>query len=219
MKPEHGTIQSYVIGFALSLIFTLVPYFLAVNQIITGLALFSTIITFALLQMVIQVVFFLHLGRERKPRWQAGFLVATAGAIFVVTVATSWILYHLHTNMTPTAEALRTIEDEGIAQIGTQQTGACQGAYVLHKVTIENGIVSPSHTDARKCDRLEFTNADGSLRTIVFGPKDHLETYGGEESLSLPQGLGQTLILNQMGTHTFHDNLHEPTAGDFTVTP
>lgn len=219
MKKEHGTIQSYVIGFVLSLAFTLVPYFLAINQILTGITLFGTIIAFALLQMVIQVVFFLHLGRERSPRWQGGFLLATAGAIFVVTVATSWIMYHLHSNMTPTAEALRTIEDEGIAQVGGRNTGACEGAYVIHKVTIQNGVVSPGHTDARKCDRLEITNQDNTVRNIAFGAKSHPETYGGEETLDLPKGLAQTLILDQTGTHLFHDSVDTQTAGDFSVTP
>ena len=219
MKREHGTIQNYVIGFVLSLVFTLIPYFLVVNHILSGTVLFGTIMAFALLQAGIQLLFFLHLGRERNPRWQSGFLLFTIGGLFVVTVGTSWILYHLHTNMTPTAEALKAAEDEGIAQVGGQATGACVGPYVLHKVTIRNGVASPSHVDAKKCDRIEFTDEDSGIRDIAFGAHPHHEVYGGVEDLIISKEQSETLILNELGTHLFHDHLHEQTNGDFTVTP
>ncbi len=219
MKREHGTVKNYVIGFGLSLLFTLIPYFLVANQVVTGEALYLTIITFALLQAIIQVFFFLHLGRERNPRWQSGFLAATVGGIIVVTVGTTIILYHLHTNMTPSAEALKAAEDEGIAQVGGQDTGACVGPYVLHKVTITNGVASPSHTNARKCDRIEFKDADSGVRDIAFGSYPHHEVYGGVEDLIISRDQNQTLILDELGTYSFHDHLHEQTTGSFTVKP
>ena len=219
MKREHGTIKNYVIGFVLSLVFTLIPYFLVVNHLLHGTVLFGTIMAFALLQAAIQLLFFLHLGRERNPRWQSGFLLVTIGGLFVVTVGTTWILYHLHTNMTPTAEALKAAEDEGIAQVGGQKTGACVGPYVLHKVTIQNGVANPSHIDAHKCDRIEFIDDDSGIRDIAFGHHPNHEVYGGVEDLMISKEQNQTLILDELGSHLFHDHLHEQTNGDFTVNP
>jgi len=219
MKREHGTIKNYVIGFVLSLVFTLIPYFLAINRVMTGEMLFGTIITFALLQAGIQLLFFLHLGRERNPRWQSGFLLVTAGGLFVVTVGTTWILYHLHTNMAPTAEALQLAQDEGIAQVGDKKTGACDETYVMHQVTIKDDVASPSHIDARLCDTIVFTNEDDVSRYIAFGAHENHEDYGGTEGLPLKKGQSQLLILNQSGEHTFHDHLHDEMTGDFDVRP
>ena len=219
MKREHGTIKNYIIGYILSLLFTLIPYYLVVNQIVTGLVLLGTILAFALVQAIIQVVFFLHLGRERSPRWQTKFLLGTVGGIFVVTVGTTWILYHLHSNMMPTAEALQLAQDEGIAQVGDKKTGACDETYVIHQVIIKNNIVSPSHTNARLCDMIEFINDDSAQRYIAFGPHLQHVAYGGVAGISLPKGQPQTLILNELGSQTFHDHLHDQTTGDFAVSP
>jgi cytochrome o ubiquinol oxidase subunit IV len=220
VKREHGTIQSYVIGYALSIVFTLIPYYLVVNRVVTGIVLFGTILVFALVQALIQVLFFLHLGRERKPKWQSGFLAATAGGIFVVTVGTFWIMYHLHENMTPTQAELKLAQDEGIAQVSGTQTGACVGASTMHMVVIKNGLASPQHTDAHRCDTIMFMNEDNVSRYIAFGPHENHEVYGGVTGLSLSNGQeDQTLILNEAGTHSFHDHLHDEMTGDFTVSP
>ena len=219
MKREHGTIKNYVIGFVLSLVFTLIPYWLVVNHVLTGVVLFGTILAFALLQAGIQLLFFLHLGRERNPRFQSVFLLITAGGLFVVTVGTTWILYHLHSNMAPTAAALQLAQDEGIAQVGDRKTGACDETYVVHKVTIQNSVVRPAHTNARLCDMIVFTNEDNVSRYIAFGPHEHHAVYGGVVGVQLNGTQPQTLILNQLGTQTFHDHLHDEVTGDFTVSP
>lgn len=218
MKHEHGTIQNYVIGFVLSLVFTLIPYWLVVNHKLHGTILFGTIMVFALLQAGIQLLFFLHLGRERKPRWQSGFLLVTAGGLFVVTVGTTWILYHLHENMTPTAAALALAEDEGIPQAGEVENCAGQPSE-MHMVMISNDVAVPSHIDARVCDKIMFMNEGNQMLFIAFGPHDHHELYGGVTGLSLDKGESQTLVLSQTGTHSFHDHLRDKVAGDFTVNP
>ena len=95
-KREHGTVRSYVIGFILSLVFTIIPYYLVVEKVVSGKVLLGTILGFGLLQMIVQVVFFLHLGREKKPYWQRYFLVGTIGGILVVVGGSIWIMSHLH---------------------------------------------------------------------------------------------------------------------------
>lgn len=215
MKREHGTIKNYVIGFVLSLVFTLIPYFLAVNRVYTGTVLFGVIVAFALVQALIQILFFLHLGRERKPHWQAGFLVMTAGAIFVVTVATIWIMYHLQGNMTPTQEELQAFEDEGIAQIGGAQ--ACSGDHATLMVTIKDGVVSPAHTNAKACDSIMFMNEDNVSRDITYGVKGDPGTYGGQSDFALASGQDKTVLLNELGTQSFYDDLHSGVTGNFTV--
>jgi cytochrome o ubiquinol oxidase subunit IV len=221
LKREHGTTASYVRGFLLSLLFTLIPYYLITEHPVSGTVLLAVIIAFAVLQMVVQVLFFLHLGRERKPYWQTGFLVATVGAIFVVVVGSLWIMNHLHSNMTPVTaadESKKLIEDEGIYQIGGEKTGACQGVHATYKVTFQDGIINPSHIAARLCDNLTFINEENASRYIMFGSPDKPEVYGGQNMVTVTKERAKTLVLNEPGTHLFSD-MANGTSGDFTVTP
>jgi cytochrome o ubiquinol oxidase operon protein cyoD len=215
---EHGTMRSYVIGFMLSLIFTAIPYYLVVSHLATGTTLLVTMLVFAVLQMVVQVVFFLHLGRERKPYWQSWFLLATVGAILVVVGGSIFIMAHLHSNMNPLDESKQAIEGEGIYQIGGEKTGACQQVHEHQHIVIKDGVASPSHVDAGLCDTLTVTSEDAT-RTIVFGEPGQPESYAGEIDLTLYKGRPETFTLSQMGTHQFQDREHPETAAGFTVGP
>jgi cytochrome o ubiquinol oxidase subunit IV len=221
-KREHGTTRSYVIGFILSLVFTFIPYYLVVEKVVSGNALLATILGFGVLQMIVQLVFFLHLGREKKPHWQLVFLVSTVGIIFVVIGGSIWIMHHLHYNMTPITPAdvaKRLVEDEGISQIGGEKTGACEGRHTNHKVTFKDGKVSPLHTAASLCDSLTFVNEDDKGRHIMFGTHPDHAVYDGEVELTVKKGRPKTITLNEAGTHKFHDYLDPEAAGDFTVKP
>jgi cytochrome o ubiquinol oxidase subunit IV len=217
---EHGTTTSYVIGFILSLVFTIIPYYLVVEKVVSGNALVATIMGFAVLQMIVQIVFFLHIGREKSPHWQLMFFVSTIGIIFVVVGGSLWIMTHLHYNMTPVTPAdaaKKLVENEGISQIGGEKTGACKGQHVNHKVTIKDGVVSPVHTSAQLCDSLTFVNEDDEIRHIMFGTHPDHKVYDGEVEVSVKKGRPKTITLNEAGTHKFHDFDHPETAGDFTV--
>ncbi|HZM63849.1 MAG TPA: cytochrome o ubiquinol oxidase subunit IV [Candidatus Saccharimonadales bacterium] len=216
---EHGTTASYIVGFILSLLFTIIPYLLVTKHKVSGTSLLATVLGFALLQMIIQLVFFLHLGREKKPYWQSSFLVATVGLILVVVVGSLWIMHHLHYNMVPTEASKKLVNDEAIYQIGGEQTGACQTMGPNHQITIKDGQISPTHIAAQKCDTLSFVNQDDEAHHIMFGSFEEPQPYAGEDMLSLRKGRAKTITLSEQGTHTFHDHMHPETSGGFTVLP
>lgn len=218
-ESEHGSIKFYVTGFILSLIFTFIPYFMVVNQTISGTLLLTTILGFAVVQMLIQLTFFLHLGRGPKPRWNLFFFVATVGVILIVVGGSIMIINNLHYNMTPTDQLKKLVNDEGIYQIGGEKTGACQGQHANHQVTIKNGQLSPLRSVTSKCDTLTFINQDGTVRKFNFGPYPQHKAYAGENDLSLRKGMNQTLTLSEPGTYQFYDQSHPEISGDFTVVP
>jgi plastocyanin len=123
--------------------------------------------------------------------------------------------------MTPTpAEASKKlVEGEGIYQLGGEKTGACRGEHTRHKVTIKDGVASPSLTTARMCDTLTFINEDATVRNIMFGTHPNHEVYGGEVEVTVNKGRPKTITLNELGTHRFHDYLHPEITGNFTVAP
>ena len=221
-QREHGTTASYITGFILSLVFTVIPYYLVVKHVFTGNMILVVILTFAVLQMLVQILFFLHLGRQKKPNWQLFFFASTIGIIVMVVVASLVIMTHLHANMSmpTTADAEKQlISGEGIYQVDGQPTGACHELGKNHQIIIKDGVATPSHTDAKQCDTLTFINQDNVGREIGFGPHDDHQPYTGVSQFDLHKGHPETLNLSETGTIHFHDHFHEATAGDFTVTP
>jgi cytochrome o ubiquinol oxidase operon protein cyoD len=217
-QREHGTTRSYVIGFILSLVFTIIPYYLVVNKTFTGGTLLGIILGIAVLQMFIQIFFFLHLGRGPKPFYNVVFFFATAGLIVMVVGASVLIMNSLYNNMSPDEAALKLAQDEGIAQIDGRETGACQGNKDSHTVTIKDGVVSPAYVTAHRCDTLTIINADDRVRDIAFGTHPKHESYGGESEVVLRNGKSETITLNQLGEFLFHDHFAPTTAGRFSVT-
>lgn len=218
-KANHGLFTSCVIGFLLSSLLTFATYYLVDRQTITGTTLFITILGFGLLQMLIQIIFFLHLGRGPKPFYNIVFFGATFGAIVVVVGGSVVIINNLHSNMLPSDQVKKIIDDENIYQIGGEKTGACNGQYANHQVSIKNDQVSPKFTVAKKCDTLTFKNEDSINRKITFGIHPEHLSYAGQDEVSVRKGLSKTITLSEPGAYKFHDHLQAEIAGDFTVTP
>lgn len=214
---EQGALMSYVVGFILSLIFTFIPYHLVVNKVMSGNALVFTILGIAVIQMAIQMYFFLHLGRGPKPLYNIVFFFATAGIIVMTIGASLFIMKNLYHNMTPTEVTTRISQTEGIAQVGGQETGACQGTQKDHTVTFENGMANPSFVLAERCDSITFVNEEDVKREIVFGLPPEFQSYGGEFEVLVAKGHPEAITLNQTGTFVFRDRLDPTLIGQFSV--
>lgn len=214
---EHGTTKSYVIGFVLSIVFSLIPYFVVVNKSMSGTALQATILVFAMIQMLIQITFFLHLGRGPKPDWNLFFFISTAGIIAVVVGGSVFIIDNLHYNMSPEEKVKKIANDEGIYQVGGKETGACRELGTNYRIVIKDDIASPQTTGAAKCDTLTFINEDDDTKEITFGPHPDHGTYAGVEELAVRSGKSKTITLSETGSYSFHDHLQPETAGEFSV--
>jgi cytochrome o ubiquinol oxidase subunit IV len=218
-RTEHGTTSSYIIGFILSLIFTIIPYVLVVNKTLSGTVLVVTILGIAVVQMAIQLLFFLHLGRGPKPFYNIAFFFATAGIIILTIGASLFIMANLYHNMLPEEITRKLAQDEGIAQIGGEDTGACSEIFDNHIVTIENNKISPVHTKAKRCDSLTFINKDDIERSMKFGPHEGHESYGGLYEIDLDDKRPETITLNQAGDFEFHDHRNVTIYGHLSVEP
>lgn len=190
---------------------------MVVNKTASGNELLIIILGFAVVQMFIQIFFFLHLGRGPKPLYNIVFFFATVAAIFVIVAGSIFIMRNLYYNMAPEEVTKKLAEKEGIYQIGGEKTGACQGLRNNHKVTISNGVLSPMHTDTRLCDTLTFVNEDSEPLEITFGKHQLHQSYSGETEITVRKGRSKTIVLNQLGDYEFHDHDQPDTAGSFSV--
>lgn len=93
------SLKKYIIGFLASIALTLLAYNLVAGEIANGLTLLLLIGGLALAQMVIQLVYFLHLPDEMKPRYKLLSFGFMAVILLIVVVGTLWIMHHLNYNM------------------------------------------------------------------------------------------------------------------------
>lgn len=55
----------------------------------------------ALAQFFAQLYYFLHLGRETKPRWKLLVLCFMILVVLIIVVGSIWIMYNLNYRMSP----------------------------------------------------------------------------------------------------------------------
>jgi len=99
LETRHDEVRytSYVVGFILSVIATLIAYFFVVNHLWPKEMLMYVVLGIAVLQLIIQAVFFLHIGRGSRLK-----LVTFVFAIIIVliiVVGSIWIMHNLDYNM------------------------------------------------------------------------------------------------------------------------
>jgi len=97
----------YTIGFVLSLVCTTIAFGLvwihstSPYLFFPAIILIAGVLILAMLQLLVQLFFFLHIGEESSPKWNMIFLISTFSAILIIVVASLWIMGHLNYNMTP----------------------------------------------------------------------------------------------------------------------
>ncbi len=105
----------YIIGYALSLVFTLNAY-IAASQADRGMntGLLLLLVGLAVSQLVVQVVFFLHLGKESRPRWNGLAFITMIMVVLFIVIGSIWIMNNLNYNMMGGHADKMIIEDEGL---------------------------------------------------------------------------------------------------------
>lgn len=98
----HGSRRGYRIGAVLSIILTVIPFWLVMSGALPDPGMTAAIIfALALVQIVVHVVSFLHLDTQSEGGWTLLAFLFTA-VIVVLTIGGSvWVMYHLNTNMMP----------------------------------------------------------------------------------------------------------------------
>jgi len=117
LPPEKtsGLLASYVIGFVFSISLTLVAYFGITRDWFAGGSPVFALLTLAILQFVVQLFFFLHVGRETRPRWKLLMLFLAIIFVMIVVLGSIWVMYNLDYHMTPTqTEQYLQRQDDGI---------------------------------------------------------------------------------------------------------
>ncbi len=96
---SHGSVKSYIIGFIISIILTIIPYYVVVNHSMSTEAIYIIISIAAVLQLLVQLIFFLHLGAGTDREWNTLAFVFTLIVVLILVIGSLWIMYNLDYNM------------------------------------------------------------------------------------------------------------------------
>jgi len=134
-ESSTGSQLTYAAGYILSLALTITA-FLLVRKHVDSHHLFPTdnfmlaaLSALAIIQLFVQLIFFMHLDRESKPRWNNLALGLAAIVVFILVGGSIWIMSNLgyhhsgygtthdgHHLTSPSQETQYIIQDEGVHQ-------------------------------------------------------------------------------------------------------
>ena len=100
-EEAHGSRKGYLIGFALSVVLTAVPFWLVMTRPLTTQATALTIMALAAVQMVVHMIFFLHMNRRAEGGWSIMALLFTIVVVGIAVSGSLWVMYHMNANMMP----------------------------------------------------------------------------------------------------------------------
>lgn len=117
LETRHDEVRyiSYVVGFVLSVAATLIAYFAVVHHLWPKETLIYIVLGIAVVQLIVQVVFFLHIGRGSHLKIVTALFALLM--LIIIVGGSVWIMNNLDykmMNMTPDQMNLYMHQHEGI---------------------------------------------------------------------------------------------------------
>ncbi|NBF03466.1 cytochrome o ubiquinol oxidase subunit IV [Pseudomonas sp. Fl5BN2] len=98
-EAGHGSVKSYAIGFILSVILTVIPFGLVMYPSLPKDVTLWIVLAFAVIQVLVHLVYFLHLDRSEAQRNNVVAFIFAALVIVLLVGLSLWIMFSIHTVM------------------------------------------------------------------------------------------------------------------------
>jgi cytochrome o ubiquinol oxidase operon protein cyoD len=95
----HGSVKEYVIGFILSVVLTAIPFGIVMVGGLGEALSIALILLCAVAQIMVQLVFFLHMNTSSEQIWNSISAVFVVILVAILIVGSIWIMQHLNHNM------------------------------------------------------------------------------------------------------------------------
>lgn len=124
MKTINRLTRTYFIGYGLSVVLTLAAFLVTKQQVASdgqqfpALALMIGLVVLAVSQLVVQILYFFHLGHEAKPRLSLISFLFMLMVVGIIGFGSIWIMYNLDYNMHGQDVEEYIQKDEGIKPSG-----------------------------------------------------------------------------------------------------
>lgn len=99
IDSHHGwnkSIKPLILGFIFSVICIFAAYRIIAHMHLKDGWLTFKIVGLGISQLVLQLIFFLHIGLESKPRWNITMLLFTFLLVAIVVFGSLWIMQNLN---------------------------------------------------------------------------------------------------------------------------
>ncbi|MFC7379877.1 cytochrome o ubiquinol oxidase subunit IV [Brevundimonas sp. GCM10030266] len=96
---DHGSYRSYLTGFIISAVLTIIPFGLVMSGAVSSAISIPVIVGFAIVQIVVQIVYFLHLHPKSEGGWNLLAFLFTLIILVIVMSGSLWVMHHLNSNM------------------------------------------------------------------------------------------------------------------------
>ena len=103
-EESHGSRKGYWIGFGLAAVLTAIPFWLVMTMPLSNQATAFVIMGFAAIQIVVHMIFFLHMNRRAEGGWSIMALLFTIVIVAIALSGSLWVMYHMNANMMPTQD-------------------------------------------------------------------------------------------------------------------
>ena len=102
IEMPHASMRDYAIGFLLSVVLTAIPFWLVMTRPLEAGATAAIIMVFAVVQIIVHMVYFLHMNGRSEGGWNMMGLIFTIVIVVIAVAGSVWVMYHLNVNMMPT---------------------------------------------------------------------------------------------------------------------
>jgi cytochrome o ubiquinol oxidase operon protein cyoD len=107
-EAGHGSLAGYVTGFLLSVILTAIPFWLVMGDVFSDSRVTAfAVMGFAMVQIVVHMVYFLHMNTRSEGGWTMLALIFTMVIVVITLAGSLWVMFHLNTNMMPMPHDMR----------------------------------------------------------------------------------------------------------------
>ena len=101
-EHAHGTFRGYMTGFVLSVILTAIPFWLVMGNVLDDTLRTSIVImALAAVQIVVHMIYFLHMNTKSEGGWTFIALAFTLTLVVVTLAGSIWVMFHMDQNMMP----------------------------------------------------------------------------------------------------------------------
>ncbi|GMG92750.1 cytochrome o ubiquinol oxidase subunit IV [Cupriavidus metallidurans] len=100
-ESSHGSIRSHLIGYGLSVVLTLVSFGAVMSGVLPPGYGLAVIVLLCIAQLLVQLVFFLHLGPRKGQRGNTAIFACTVFLIAIVVSGSLWVMHNANLNMMP----------------------------------------------------------------------------------------------------------------------
>ena len=100
-ETPHVSMREYVTGFILAVILTAIPFWLVMARPLDAQLTGIIIVGFAVVQIIVHMIYFLHMTPKAEGGWSVTSLLFTVIVIVIMLAGSLWVMHHLNSNMMP----------------------------------------------------------------------------------------------------------------------